>query len=108
LELLNKGISIIRLTGYLEEDNQLGREVASKIAKKAYFSFNIQKSNSMIKWGGLWLVLGLIATGLSIYMGVKSDKFIFYIFYGAIIGGGGQVLRGIFKRQFAFKNFKLD
>jgi len=62
----------------------------------------------MIKWGGFWLTLGAIATGLSIYIGVKTDKFIFYIFFGAIIGGGGQIIRGTIKRQFAFKHFKLE
>lgn len=37
LKLLGKGISIISLTGYLEEDNELDRENASRIAKKAFF-----------------------------------------------------------------------
>lgn len=60
----------------------------------------------MIRYGGLWLFLGIFATATAFFLSAKNNHSIVFIFYGSIIWGGGQLVRGLVRRDYALKNYK--
>lgn len=54
-----------------------------------------QRANKDMLHGFLWLAGGSIITALT-YMGAKDGGGVYFVFWGAIIFGGYQFLRGLF------------